>query len=251
MYKKEHKQSNNHVIIVTSDAEDANVKQYRLNKRLVQILVITLCVVIGAVIGYFINEDKIREIANRKTEEQKQIVLEKETIIAGLNEEITLRDTRIKELEVMIDNLNDKIEILSETVNQKTEHENSLQARLDEQALPTEYPLKGPATMQERKEGDPICIFTASEGITVVATASGTVIAINEDSEYEHNVWIDHGNGYITVYRNKGTVNVKLGDTVAKGTTIFMIGSDNTAFGYQIMKDQVYIDPMSMLKISG
>ena len=62
---------------------------------------------------------------------------------------------------------------------------------------------------------------------------------------------MDHGNGYVTIYRNQGDVIVKLGDEVAHGTTIFVIGSKNTKFGYQIMKDDVYIDPMDMLSISG
>jgi len=88
-------------------------------------------------------------------------------------------------------------------------------------------------------------------GVTVVATASGTVSAVNDDGEYGHSVWVDHGNGYITIYRNQGEVIVKQGDTVAQGTTIYMIGEENTKLGYQMLKDGNYISPMDMLSISG
>ena len=117
--------------------------------------------------------------------------------------------------------------------------------------LPTEFPLTGSASMQEAAEGDPMCVFTASSGTMVVATANGTVTAVNDDGEYGHNVWIDHGNGYVTIYRNKGDAIVKQGDGVVQGTTLFLIGEDNTTLGYQMMKDGAYINPMDMLAISG
>ena len=100
-------------------------------------------------------------------------------------------------------------------------------------------------------EDVPICVFTASQGTTVVATASGTVTAVNDDAEYGHNVWVDHGNGYVTIYRNQGDPSVKQGDSVVQGTTLFLIGESNTRLGYQMMKDGSYINPMDMLAISG
>ena len=84
-----------------------------------------------------------------------------------------------------------------------------------------------------------------------MATASGTVSAINDDAEYGHNVWVDHGNGYITIYRNQGEANVRLGDSVSRGTTLFIVGEKNTKFAYQIMKDNAYINPIDMLDIKG
>lgn len=94
-------------------------------------------------------------------------------------------------------------------------------------------------------------VFTASSGAMVVATASGTVIGVNDDTEYGHNVWIDHGNGYVTVYRNQGEVKVKQGETVTRGATLFLITEDSSKLGYQVRKDDVYVDPMDMLDISG
>ena len=114
-----------------------------------------------------------------------------------------------------------------------------------------ELSLTGSASMEEVSEGDPMCIFHASVGTTVVAAASGTVIAINDDEIYGHSVWVDHGNGYVTIYRNKGDTTVNVGDSVVQGTTLFVIGEDNADLGYQMQKDGSYINPMDMLAISG
>ncbi|MBR5248703.1 MAG: peptidoglycan DD-metalloendopeptidase family protein [Lachnospiraceae bacterium] len=243
MERKKHKKRN-HVIIVTSDAVDADAKQFQIKPWLLQIIIIVGCVLIGAAVGCFIYEKDVWEVANRRIDEQKILVDDKEHEIQALNEQI-------KELQAKIEDRDDKINILSDTVNQKTAEVQGLAETLAAQALPTEYPLTGSASIEESKEGDPICIFTASAGVTVVATARGTVTAINEDAGYGRNVWIDHGNGYITIYRNQGETSVKLGDEVAQGTTIFIINTNNKKFAYQIMKDGAYIDPMEMLSISG
>lgn len=71
--------------------------------------------------------------------------------------------------------------------------------------------------------------------------ASGTVIAINDDEIYGHSVWVDHGNGYVTIYRNKGDTTVNVEDSVVQGTTLFVIGEDNADLGYQMQKDGSYI----------
>ncbi len=237
MQRKDHKRKTNHVVIVTSDAVNANVKQFRIKPWIMQAIIIVLCVIIGVMIAYFSHEEKIwQAVSTRNTQQQETIeVLEEEKM----------------QLQYEIDELNATIQILSDTVNQKVQSESELKAVLEKQSMPTEFPLTGSASMEEAAEGDPLCIFIASVGTTVVATANGTVQAINEEETYGHNVWIDHGNGYVTVYRNKGDVTVKIGDEVVQGTTLFLIGEDNTTLGYQMMKDGTYISPMEMLEING
>ncbi len=244
MQGKEHKRKKNHVVIVTSDAVDANVKQFRIRPWMVQVITGIICVLIGATIGYFIYEEKLWEIARQHNSELQ-------AVMKTLEDEKSVLEEEKSALQTEIDGLNDQIQILSETVNQKVQSENELKAILEGQKLPTEFPLTGSASMQEETEGNPMCVFTASAGIMVVATAGGTVTAVNDDSEYGHNVWIDHGNGYVTIYRNQGNVIVKQGDEVVQGTTLFLIGEDNTVLGYQMMKDGAYISPMEMLSISG
>lgn len=244
MQRKKHKRKMSHVVIVTSDAVDARVKQFRIRPWMLQTIIFVLCVVIGVLIGVLIYEGQIWDAISRSNVEKQETILQLE------EEKIVLNDEK-KALEAEIAELNDKIQILSETVNEKVQNENELTARLEKQSLPTEFPLNGSASMEELTEGDPMCVFNASVGITVVAAASGTVSAVNDDSEYGHNVWIDHGNGYITIYRNQGDATVKKGDAVVQGTTLFMIGEENTKLGYQMLKDGSYISPMEMLAISG
>lgn len=241
MERKKHKRKKNHVIIVTSDAADANVRQFRIRNWLLQSIIIVICVFIGACIGYFYYEGRIWETASQKFTEKTE---SQEQTIVRLEEEK-------KALESEVESLNNKISILSETVNHKTQTENELAAKLEQQSTPTEFPLTGSASITEATEGDPMCMFTAAQGTTVVATASGTVIAISDDAEYGHSLMIDHGNGYVTIYRNQGDANVKEGDSVVQGTTLFIIGENNTSLGYQMMKDGVYINPMDLLQING
>lgn len=244
MQKVKHKRKMNHVVIVTSDAVDANVKQFRIRPWILQTIILILCVIIGALIGYFNYEKQIWDAMNQKTISLQEVVTqlegEKETLIA-----------QNQQAEAQIEELNEQIEILSETVNQKVQAENELMEKLESQSLPTEFPLTGSATMEETMGEDYMCIFNTSIGTTVVATAKGTVTAINDDVEYGHSVWVDHGNGYITIYRNKGDVTVNEGDAVVKGSTLFVVGEEDLDLGYQMKKDGEYINPMDMLAING
>lgn len=244
MERKKHKRKTNHVIIVTSDAVDANVKQLRIRPWIFQLIVIVASVFIGIVVGLFIYENKIWEVANEKVSDQQanidQLELQKNELVSN-NEELK---SQIEELE-------NKIFFMSDTITQKTESENDLMAQIEKQSTPTEFPLTGSASYDEQTDENYTCVFTATVGITVVATASGTVMAVADDGEYGHSITIDHGNGYVTIYRNAGDSYVKIGDTVVQGTTLYVVGENNTKLGYQMMKDNAYINPMEMLAISG
>lgn len=241
MKRHKHKRKLNHVLILTSDAADANVRQFHVRAWIVEVVVLVLCVLIGGVIGYFIYEGQLWENAGRRSREQ---------VVALEEENKTLAEQNSK-LEAQVTEQAEEIQILSDTVSQKVQSESELSATLEKQSLPTEFPLTGSASMEEVTEGDPMCIFHASVGTTVVAAASGTVMAVNDDETYGHSVWVDHGNGYITIYRNKGDATVAVGDSVVQGTTLFVIGEDNADLGYQMQKDGSYINPMDMLAISG
>lgn len=252
MKRDRHKRKNNQVIIVTSDAVDARVKQYKIRPYLLRGVTLVACVLIGALIGYFIFEKDIWTERLEQTAEQKEAVKAIEQEKAELENKITELNGVIAGLNDDIADLNEQIMILSMTVTQKTQSENELRQEIEKQSLPTKFPLTGIASnMEEITEGEPMCIFTAAVDSMVVATAKGTVIVVNDDPEYGHNVWIDHGNGYVTVYKNQGVVRVKQGETVSPGTTLFLVEAGNNKLGYQMMKEGVYINPMEMLAISG
>ncbi len=263
MKKIRHKRKNSHVVIVTSDAVNADVRQYRIKPWVWQAIILTLCVIIGVMIGYIIYEKDLwavsvkqtlawQEEASSRQEEIVRLQAEAQNKVESLNGIIDGKDLEIDELEDINKGLEEQIQILSDTLSKKIQHEEELQASLNAYFLPTGFPLTGAATIEEVVEGNPMCIFTANaSGALVVATAEGTVIAVNTDAEYEQNVWIDHGNGYVTIYRNTGEIKVKQGQTVTLGTTLFIMGKDDTKLGYQMMKDSVYINPIDMLAING
>lgn len=94
-------------------------------------------------------------------------------------------------------------------------------------------------------------IFSASSGINVLTTGTGTVEVVDADETYGTRIVIDHGNGYQSIYRNSGTSLVKQGESLGKGYILFSIGKDNMELGYQIMLNEEYIDPMTMIEING
>ena len=241
MGSKRHKRKNSHVVLVTSYAADAGLTQFRIRPWILQTIIVVLCVIFGAAIGYvyYETDDRLQRTAQDSFEIQQ---LEEQ------NQELAERNAM---LESQVAAQEETIQILSDTVNQKVQNETELSEQLQRQSTPTEFPLNGSATMEEITEGDPMCVFTASSGTMVVATANGTVMAVNDEPEYGHNVWVDHGNGYITIYRNQGDVKVKQGEVITQGTTIFVIDNENSKLGYQMMRDNEYIDPMEMLTISG
>lgn len=253
MGRKGHKRKNNHVVIVTSEATDAKVRQFRIRPWMLQAIIICQCIIIGALIGFFLYEKDAWAGNQQRTEAENEVIASLEQENAGLQQEKAELEGQVAGLSAEIDGLNENVRILSETVTQKTQNESVLSEQLEKQSVPTEFPMTGKTSMEEATgaDGAPICIITATKGAMVVATAKGSVIAVNDDSEYGNNIWVDHGNGYTTIYRCAGEVKVRQGETVTQGATLFMMTEENGKLGYQVMRDGAYVDPMEVLAISG
>lgn len=238
MTKKKHKRKVSRVLIFTSDAVNAKERQLKLSPWIANMLIIVFCVVVGSVIGYFMNESKVWA--------QVQSVYSKQ------NDTISNLQSENRELNAQIQSLTEKLAVLSDTVNKQNQDAENLKEQIAKQTTPTGFPLTGTSSnVQDYTEEEPICVWEAESNVTVVATAAGVVVSIEEDAVYGHKIVINHENGYRTIYRNKGEAKVKVGDSVARGTTLFLIGSDNLTLGYQIMKDGSYINPMDVLSVSG
>ena len=248
MEPKKHKRKLNHVVIVTSDAVDAGVKQFRFSPWVVRVIIGVLCVIIGVLLGYVSYEKQIWESATQKISEYHAEI---ETLETALVQQEADAVAQQEALQTEIAELTTKMEIMSETINQKVVTEEEMTAKLEALSTPTLLPLSGSASIEEQTGENPMCIFTASKGALVVSTAEGTVFTLVEDAEYGYNLTIDHGNGYQTVYRNKGEALVKVGDTVKQNQTLFIIGEENTTLGYQMLKDGVYVNPTDIMEISG
>ncbi|CDA68979.1 MAG: hypothetical protein EGR90_11520 [Lachnospiraceae bacterium] len=237
MSKNRHKRKVSHILIYTTDAVDADMKQVRIHPWVLAGVTLIVCCVLGAVIGYAVYEG---ELWGRIREHDAS---QNAALIAAQDEKDALQEK--------IDEQDAKIEMLSITIQDQTQQIAELQAQIAEQSVPTDYPLTGSASMTVITDGDPMVEFTATEGSTVVAAGKGVVTAVEEDEVYGNRVVIDHGNGYVSIYRNKGESQVKAGDEVASGTTLFMVTEDNRQLGYQIKENDVYIDPTTIIAIKG
>ena len=90
----------------------------------------------------------------------------------------------------------------------------------------------------------------------VKASASGTVKTIKNDPRYGLTITIEHENGIRTVYANLLTSEfVVEGEKVKQGQTIGTVGntavfesSDDTHLHFEILKDNVNVDPTTYLK---
>lgn len=237
MSKNRHKRKVSHILIYTTDAVDADMKQVWIHPWVLAGVTLIVCCVLGAVIGYAVYEG---ELWGRIREHDAS---QNAALIAAQDEKDALQEK--------IDEQDAKIEMLSITIQDQTQQIAELQAQIAEQSVPTDYPLTGSASMTVITDGDPMVEFTATEGSTVVAAGKGVVTAVEEDEVYGNRVVIDHGNGYVSIYRNKGESQVKAGDEVASGTTLFMVTEDNRQLGYQIKENDVYIDPTTIIAIKG
>lgn len=96
----------------------------------------------------------------------------------------------------------------------------------------------------------------ADKTTVVKAAEEGTVKSIKNDPRYGLTVVIEHNNGYSTVYSNLLTAEfVTAGESVKKGQTIGTVGntatfeiSDEPHLHFEILKDNVQIDPNMYIK---
>ncbi|MBR3508895.1 MAG: peptidoglycan DD-metalloendopeptidase family protein [Lachnospiraceae bacterium] len=249
MEEKHQKRRTNHVIIVTSDAVDANVRQFKIRTWVLGLIVIVLFAAFGALLGFLFYEERIWQAAIDKSNQQLRAMTELANENAKVKTQMEARELELKE---QIQNLENEVQVLSATLNEKIENEKKLTEEIESISLPTGFPINGSATDVVTEGVDrPVAKITATPGTMVVATAKGTVIDVKDDVLYGHNVWVDHGNGYVTIYRNQGDPFVKIGDEVYQGTTIFMIEPIGTSVGYQIMHDGSYVNPLDVIEIKG
>ncbi len=164
------------------------------------------------------------------------------------NEVITLRDAN-SELEKGKIELENKVTILSDTINEKVaQEEQAVQERIDN-SIPTGFPLNGAAAIQD-EQVDSATIFHVNSGVSVIAAGSGTVLFVGDDDEYGSTVQIAHEEGYISIYRCNEQAQVIVGQVLDRGTIIFTI-SDEDEFAYQIKKGEEFVNPMDLMQISG
>lgn len=247
-----------YTIILTSDSPAANYRRMHIKTGALAVVafvafVAVICYAVYTTItmgGYIERNAKQLEQLVQMKAENEALTAEKESLVG-------------------------KVSSLEETLSRKEEQEHELVAAHEENYIPRGFPMSGAAQIKEEdtaadngEEQDGAdedentlkveaktewkeLIFVAAEGTKVVATAPGTVKEVREAEGEVSYVIIDHGNGYVTTYRNLGSPIVEEGSQVVKGVALFLVGEDNTETGYSIRKDESYVDPLELIEIKG
>jgi murein DD-endopeptidase MepM/ murein hydrolase activator NlpD len=93
--------------------------------------------------------------------------------------------------------------------------------------------------------------ITASIGTPIWAAAAGTVIHAGWLGGYGNLVVVDHGNGLATAYAHASAILVAVGQQVAQGETISLVGSTGNSSGphlhFEVRVNGIAVDPLLYL----
>lgn len=107
---------------------------------------------------------------------------------------------------------------------------------------------------QERRPHSGLDI-AASEGTPIKAAASGTVLDAGDFFFSGNMIYIDHGQGIITLYAHLSNISVKPGEVVKQGDIIGEVGQTGRVTGphlhFAVYANQALIDPIFMLPKGG
>ncbi len=88
-------------------------------------------------------------------------------------------------------------------------------------------------------------------GTPIYASKAGTVIKSTRTHDYGIYVEIDHGNGYVTRYAHCSAIVVKVGQKVATGENIALMGNTGRSTGphvhFEVIKNGTRVDPSAYI----
>jgi len=252
---RKHRHKRHYTFMIISGDSDGSTKRLHLNHFKTQLLAYCSFAVVLALLCYIIySVITIQTLRSIQTEQKLQI------------EELKAENST---LEASNETLITEEQQLRAALNLRLENEQQSAEEAETLAIPTGFPLTGTASMTaavddttsttitkitedntDTAKGNPIVLFEAASGSNIIATGTGTVLSVTTDAKFGNMVTIDHGNGYITFYRNSGDPLVSEGDAIDRGDIIFVV-SDNTTLGYQIQQDDKYINPEELIEING
>jgi murein DD-endopeptidase MepM/ murein hydrolase activator NlpD len=94
--------------------------------------------------------------------------------------------------------------------------------------------------------------FAGTAGSEVLAVAAGVVTYAGDRYSYGNMVEVNHGNGLITRYGHAEETLVEVGETVAKGQTIALMGSTGRSTGphvhFEVLKNGRKVNPLKYVK---
>jgi len=91
--------------------------------------------------------------------------------------------------------------------------------------------------------------FTAPIGTEIYCTGDGTVIDMDHGSGYGHNVVVDHGFGYRTIYAHMKEIKVRKGQKVKRGDVLGSVGNSGLSTAphlhYEVVKNGMKVNPIN------
>lgn len=237
--KSKNKKINYHVLFMPDD-DSAAVKKLSVKIEVLIVFFAAIAFLIIAALTYCL-------ILSGELRGASRSILELKTQLQEITEENDLLVSENEELQ-------EKVAILSDTVNDKIQQEEERAAEQAQSCIPSGFPLKSTATYNEDEtelDGQPIAYFEVAQGTGVIATANGTVSSIAGNSSSGYIIMVDHGNGYFSIYRNGSKPKVSEGDEVTKATELFVIEAGQERLGYQIIEENEYINPLELMEIYG
>lgn len=253
---RKHRHRRNYTFMIISGDSDGRTRKFHLNHLASQVLAYTVFLIalllVCQIVYSVITIRTLKEIEAEQKEQIDELTAERSTLISSNND------------------LEKKVEQMSVALNQRIEEEQVSAVEAENNAIPSGFPLTGTPNYSKALDnpsqtkitqltsdnkdtvtGNPVLVFESGAGNSVVASGSGTVLTVTPDVKFGYMVTIDHHNGYVSTYRSAGKPVVSEGASIDKGDIIFVIDSKNATVGFQIQKDEQYLDPLTIMEISG
>ncbi|WP_026506830.1 peptidoglycan DD-metalloendopeptidase family protein [Butyrivibrio sp. MC2013] len=252
---RKHRRKRHYTFMIISGDSDRNTQKLHLNALATQVLAFSLFAILVAVVCYitFVTV-RYRDLKADKAA-LEQSLDEANAQISTMADDYSALSSEKEELQASADQISKAFIDLSK---EKDEY----LAAQDTQAMPTGFPLATQSSYELRKddtssdskdnaeEGNYLLFFKLGKESILVSTGDGVVTTITADSKYGKSISIDHGNGYVSIFRCSGSVLVKEGSAVSRGTSL-LLTNDECTLGYQITRDGEYVNPEDLIEING
>ncbi len=89
-------------------------------------------------------------------------------------------------------------------------------------------------------------------GTPIRAAAAGRVLATGDYFYSGNSVWVDHGQGFITLYIHLSRIDAQAGDVIERGAVVGLAGATGRVTGphlhWAVLLNGVYVDPVLFLQ---